>query len=73
VTNIRKNGVLNTKKLGDELLTVTSVGVRNVEFTCRVHFQRLPEEIKKVHLIEGEGEIKNKNHFNYFNIKLNSQ
>jgi hypothetical protein len=47
LSNISKHGILDTKKLENDLITVTSIGVRDVEFTCRVHFERLPQEIKK--------------------------
>ena len=67
---IRKNGILESKKLKDFPLTILANKKTQTIFTCRVHFDRLPNSSKKVHLIEGRGKAKDKNHFNFFNIEL---
>jgi hypothetical protein len=70
VRNIRKNGVLNSTELKDFPLKIPADKKTQTVFTCRVHFDRLPNSTREVHLIEGIGKAKDKNHFNFFNIKL---
>jgi hypothetical protein len=41
-----------------------------VTFTCEIYFAPLKPTEKKVHLIEGIGQKRNKNHFNFLNIVL---
>lgn len=69
VTNIRKDGFLKCSTLNSEL-TLEAPMNEYSEFTCRVHFQRPPNLPKEVHLIEGEGQEKNRLHFNFFKIQL---
>lgn len=70
IRNIRKNGILQSKQLKDFPLKILSDEKTQSVFTCRVHFDRLPNSSKEVHLIEGRGKAKDKDHFNFFNIKL---
>lgn len=70
VRKIRKNGTLESKELKDFPLTIPADKKKQTVFTCRVHFDRPPNSTKEVHLIEGRGKAKDKNHFNFFNIKL---
>ena len=66
VRKIRKDGNLISKQLSDFPLTILANKNTQTIFTCRVHFDRLPNSSKTVHLIEGRGKAKDKNHFNFF-------
>jgi hypothetical protein len=68
VRNIRKNGNLEFEELKDFPIKIEANKDIQSVFTCRVHFDRLPNSSKEVHLIEGRK--KSKDHFNFFNIKL---
>lgn len=70
VSNIRKNGELQLEKLTDFPLKLKTIAGEQATFSCRVHFDRLPASIDKVHLIEGKNKANDKNHFNFFDIKL---
>jgi len=72
VTNIRQDNELKCKKLGDKVKRLDCKKYTTNKYTCQVHFERLPKEIKKVHLIEGTNRKKQKgyNFFDYFNIEL---
>lgn len=70
VRKIRKDGVLQSKQLKDFPIKLPANKKTQSVFTCRVHFDRPPNSSKEVHLIEGLGKAKDKNHFNFFNIKL---
>jgi len=70
VHKIRKNGTLESKKLMDFPLKMEANTNTQTVFTCRVHFDRLPLSTREVHLIEGRSKAKDKNHFNFFNIKI---
>ena len=39
-------------------------------FSCEVHFERLPNDVKTADFIEGRGHEFDQNHFNCFNVKL---
>jgi hypothetical protein len=70
VRKLRKDGDLKSKQLADFPLSIPANEKTSTVFTCRVHFERLPDSSKSVHLIEGKGKTNDKNHFNFFNIKL---
>lgn len=70
VRMIRKDGDLKSKQLADFPLSIPANEKTSTVFTCRVHFERLPDSSKSVYLIEGKGKTNDKNHFNFFNIKL---
>jgi hypothetical protein len=73
VRRIQKNGTLESQQLDDFPLTILADEKTQTVFTCRVHFDRLPNSSREVHLIEGRGKAKDKNHFNFFNIKLKTE
>lgn len=71
VKNIRRNSELLTQELTttmDYRSSLDSFGY--TVFSCEIHFDRLPNEIKSVDLIEGEGYEFSQNHFNCFDVKL---
>ncbi len=68
IKNIYENGILIKEDL-KEKLTVAITRRKNV-FTYEVHFERLPQNIKTVDLIEGLGSEYDHNHFNYFNVLI---
>lgn len=71
VRRIKKDGQLEAIELKDYPLSIKTNSNQQTVFTCRVHFDRPAATWgKEVHLIEGRGKANNKNHFNFFNIKL---
>ncbi|KOY87651.1 hypothetical protein AD998_17295 [bacterium 336/3] len=69
VKNIRKNGkmVLNSLAGSPEVTYETHVGDI---FTCEIHFRKLPNRIKKAHLLEGKYQKSSRRHFHALNVKL---
>lgn len=72
ITNIKKNGILTKEKVvksdivwHEELATTPKTIV-----TCQIHFEKLPEDAKRVNLIEGEGREKDVRRFNFFKIMI---
>lgn len=70
IRRVQKNGTLESQQLADFPLRIPSDKKTQTVFTCRVHFDRLPNSSREVHLIEGKGKANDQNHFNFFNIKL---
>lgn len=66
--NVRRNGQMLNRKLRSTT-TYDNVGVAAAH-TCEIHFARLPNEVKKVDLIEGLGYENNDRHFNCFDIAV---
>lgn len=69
IKNIRQNGELKVHSQIDEPV-ITFYYEQYDVFTCEVHFPRLKNNVKNVHLVEGIGKKEDENHFNCFNIKL---
>jgi len=69
ITRVKRNGRVVLSTVSEEK-TIESLYKRTT-YTCRIHFEKLPETVKEVDLIEGKGEEKNPRHFNCFKIKLN--
>jgi len=69
VRNIYKNDKLMVVSLGssDEVTYDTNQGD---VFTCEIHFKKLPEGMKKVHLWEGLYQQSSQRHFHIVNLKL---
>lgn len=72
VTNIKKNGNLEKEKLSaSDILWKMAADVKNeTVFTCQVHFEKLPNDVKRVHLIEGRRKSNDLSHFNFFDIMI---
>lgn len=71
IRNVRRNSKLMKTRVRDEAYSVAALdNVGYTVFSCEVHFQRLPNDLTTVDLIEGKGQEYNKNHFNCFNVKL---
>lgn len=70
VTNIRKNGKMMRDELSYFEYKIRTDGRTETVFTCQVHFAKLPNKVKEVNLVEGLGQETNKNHFNFFKIKI---
>jgi Secretion system C-terminal sorting domain len=69
IKNIIRNGKLEAKQVIKEL-KLGALPKQNTIFTCEVHFERLPNDVEVVDLIEGRGKENATNHFNCFNVKL---
>ncbi len=69
IRNIKINGKLVLDSLSDASERRYDAKAKDI-FTCEVHFDRLPNTVKVVDLIEGKGQDKNENHFNCFDIRL---
>ncbi|MCH2021339.1 MAG: OmpA family protein [Saprospiraceae bacterium] len=68
---IRRNGKLMKSRVRSSAYSVSALeGIGYTVFSCEVHFERLPNDVTTVDLIEGKGQEYNKNHFNCFNVKL---
>lgn len=71
MTDIRRNGKVVQEELGtEEAYFYRKSGANKIEVTCKVHFDRLPNNIKTVDLVEGLGKDAYSNHFNCFDIAL---
>jgi hypothetical protein len=67
IRNLRKNGVLlKWQIINDEESEYN--GIEGDVFTCEVHFPRLPNNIFKVHFLEGINARMLKNHFHCLNV-----
>lgn len=71
VYNVRKNNRLKHKEVtGNYVYLSADQKKEKTYFECEVHFERLPENVSEVDLIEGRGMEKAWNHFHCFNIKV---
>ena len=71
IRDVRRNGRLMKSRVRSAPYSVLALdGIGFTVFSCEVHFDRLPNNIKVVDLIEGSGQEYNKNHFNCFRVKL---
>ena len=76
VNNLRMNGTTIAEGILTDVITGEMVEVDYSEdakknnFTCDIVFPRLPQGVKLVDLIEGEGCEDRSYHFNAFNIKI---
>lgn len=70
IRNVSRNGVLMQPKVLKLYNVYASAKGKHTSFSCAIYFERLPEEIKTVDLIEGKGREKADNYFNCFDIKL---
>lgn len=72
VYNVRRNNRLAHKEVtGDHVYMSADSKKEKTYFECEVHFERLPETVSEVDLIEGKGMEAAWNHFNCFNIQVN--
>jgi len=72
VYNVRRNNRLTHKEVtGDHVYMNADSKKEKTYFECEVHFERLPETVSEVDLIEGKGMEAAWNHFNCFNIQVN--
>ena len=63
IRNVRRNGKLMKSKVRSSSYSIAAIdGVGFTIFSCEVHFERLPNNVKIVDLIEGPGQEYNKNH-----------
>jgi outer membrane protein OmpA-like peptidoglycan-associated protein len=69
IRNVRRNGVLMAQRVSSEL-TIPAIDNAHTIFSCEVHFERLPNDVTLVDLIEGRGQEYNRNHFNCFDVKI---
>lgn len=71
MTDIRRNGKVIQDELGtEEAYFYRKSGAKKIEVTCKVHFDRLPNSITTVDLVEGLGKENYSNHFNCFDVTL---
>jgi outer membrane protein OmpA-like peptidoglycan-associated protein len=70
IKNIRRNSELMVRTLRRRAEYPSLDGFGYTVFSCEVHFDRLPNTVKEVDLIEGKGMEFNQNHFNCFNVRL---
>lgn len=72
VYNVRRNNRLVHKEVvnGNVYMHADSKKDKTY-FECEVHFERLPESVSEVDLIEGKGMEAAWNHFHCFNIQVN--
>lgn len=71
VYNVRRNNRLTNKEVtGDYVYLHADEKKDKTYFECEVHFERLPEHVTEVDLIEGKGMEESWNHFHCFDIKV---
>ncbi len=71
IRNVRRNGKLMKSRVRSSAYSINAVdGIGYTVFSCEVHFDRIPNNVKVVDLIEGPGQEYNKNHFNCFRVTL---
>jgi hypothetical protein len=72
VYNVRRNNRLAYKEVkGNHVYMSADSKKEKTYFECEVHFERLPETVSEVDLVEGKGMEAAWNHFNCFNIQVN--
>lgn len=69
VKNIRKNGKIMSTSLVGKPSEVYKTTIGDI-FTCEIHFRKLPNRIKKAHLLEGKYQKSSQRHFHALNVKL---
>ena len=71
VYNVRRNNRLAYKEVkGNHVYMNADSKKEKTYFECEVHFERLPETVSEVDLVEGKGMEAAWNHFNCFNIQV---
>ncbi|MCP4439644.1 MAG: hypothetical protein GY810_11935 [Aureispira sp.] len=76
IKNIQINGITKIDELKTESKELTAFVENEATYTffaCELHFERLPEGMPKVSLIEGEGFLYNKDKLNCLDIRLNEK
>lgn len=72
VYNVRRNNKLAYKEVTESHVYMNADSKKEkTYFECEVHFERLPETVSEVDLIEGKGMEAAWNHFHCFNIQIN--
>jgi len=71
VYNVRRNNKKNHDEVtGNYAYMSADPEKEKTYFECEVHFERLPEHVTEVDLIEGKGMEESWNHFHCFDIKV---
>lgn len=71
VYNVRRNNRLTHKEVTEGYVYLNADSKKEkTYFECEVHFERLPQNVSEVDLIEGEGMEEAWNHFHCFNIQV---
>ena len=71
VYNVRRNNRMAYKEVtGNHVYMNADSKKEKTYFECEVHFERMPEHVSEVDLIEGKGMESAWNHFNCFDIKI---
>ncbi|BDS09945.1 hypothetical protein [Aureispira anguillae] len=76
LTNIAKNGLIQLEILEQEQHTISALTKEKTEhtfFTCQIYFERLPENLEKISLVEGRGNKSHRNHLNCLDINLKNE
>lgn len=71
--NISRNGTIQIPELKQNSQSVSAQVKGKQEktiFSCQIYFERLPQTLEKVALVEGKGYKSNRNHLNCLNISL---
>lgn len=72
VYNVRRNNRLTHKEVTGGFVYMNADSKKEkTYFECEVHFERLPETVSEVDLIEGKGMEGAWNHFHCFDIQIN--
>lgn len=70
IKNIRRNSQMMARHLRSKGEYMSLDGFGYTVFSCEVHFERLPNDVKTADFIEGRGHEFDQNHFNCFDVKL---
>lgn|GEM_PF-2518245 len=70
IKNIRRNSQILAQHLRSKGEYMSLDGFGYTVFSCEVHFERLPNDVKTADFIEGRGHEFDQNHFNCFDVKL---
>jgi hypothetical protein len=72
IYNVRRNNILTHKEITAPYVYMNADSKKETTyFECEVHFERLPETVSEVDLIEGKGMEEAWNHFHCFDIQVN--
>lgn len=72
IYNVRRNNILTHKEITAPYVYMNADSEKETTyFECEVHFERLPETVSAVDLIEGKGMEEAWNHFHCFDIQVN--